>query len=57
MVNGKHLAVLLHVDDLKVSYEDVEVVNEFLEISGGEFEKEILINKSHGKIHNYLGMV
>jgi hypothetical protein len=49
--------VIWHVDDLKISHKNVEVVNERLEQLDDEFEKERLINKRKLQIHNRLGMV
>lgn len=57
MVNGKQLTVVWHVDDLKVSHVDVDVVDEFVDQMEEEFGKETPINKVRGKIHDYLGMV
>ena len=56
-VNDKQLTVLWHDDDLKVSHEDVEAVNNFFEQSDSEFGKETPVNKNHRLINNYLGMV
>jgi Reverse transcriptase (RNA-dependent DNA polymerase) len=57
IVNGKQLTVAWHVDDLKISHVDVAVVDEFLEQLDNEFGQEAPMNKSRGKIHDYLGMV
>jgi Reverse transcriptase (RNA-dependent DNA polymerase) len=57
MVNGKQLTVAWHVDDLKVSHVDVHIVDEFLNQMEQEFGKETPMNKSRGKIHDYLGMI
>jgi Reverse transcriptase (RNA-dependent DNA polymerase) len=56
-VNGKQLTVAWHVDDLKVSHVEAKVVDDFLEQMEAEFGKETPMNKSRGKIHDYLGMV
>jgi Reverse transcriptase (RNA-dependent DNA polymerase) len=56
-VNGKQLTVAWHVDDLKVSHVETKVVDEFLEQMEEEFGKETPMNKSRGKVHDYLGMV
>jgi hypothetical protein len=57
MINGKQLTVAWHVDDLKVSHVDATVVDKFIYDMEQEFGKESPINKSRGKIHDYLGMV
>jgi len=57
MVNGKQLTVAWHVDDLKVSHVEGEVVSSFIKDMEAEFGKEAPLNKSEGKIHDYLGMI
>jgi hypothetical protein len=56
MVNGKQITVVWHVDDLKVSHVSLEVVDNFVEQMETEFGADAPINKSRGKVHNYLGM-
>ena len=56
MVQGKQLMVAWHVDDLKVSHKMSTVKDQFIKDMEDEFGKETLINKSHGKVLNYLGM-
>jgi hypothetical protein len=55
-VNGKQLTVAWHVDDLKVSHVDKSVVDNFLVNMNQEFGKDTPMNKSRGRIHDYLGM-
>jgi len=57
MVNGKMLTVAWHVDDLKVSHIEVAVVDDFVLQMEDEFGQETPLNKSRGKIHDYLGMI
>ncbi|GKY97397.1 hypothetical protein MPSEU_000698200 [Mayamaea pseudoterrestris] len=57
IVNGKQITVGWHVDDLKISHVDVSVVDEFIAQMDEEFGKETPMNKSRGKVHDYLGMV
>jgi hypothetical protein len=56
-VEGKQLTVAWHVDDLKVSHVEPSVVSQFIADMEGEFGKETPLNKSRGKIHDYLGMM
>lgn len=56
MVNGKQCTIVWHVDDLKISHEDPEVVSNVLDDLNAEFGKEAPLTVTRGKIHDYLGM-
>ena len=56
MVNGKQLTVVWHVDDLKISHVEQEVVDQFIQDMEDEFGKESPLNISRGDVHEYLGM-
>jgi hypothetical protein len=56
IVNGKQITIVWHVDDLKVLHVSRKVVDEFIEQMEEEFGQETPLNKSRGKIHDYLGM-
>jgi hypothetical protein len=56
MIDGKQLTVAWHVDDLKASHVLSTVVDQFIKDLEDEFGKEAPLNKSRGKIHDYLGM-
>ena len=56
MINGKQLTVAWHVYDLKALHVLSTIVDQFLKDLEDEFGKEAPLNKSHGKIHDYLGM-
>jgi hypothetical protein len=56
LIDGKQCTVLWHVDDLKVSHEDPEVVTSVLEMLESEFGKDAPMTVTRGKIHDYLGM-
>mgnify|MGYP001810966654 CR=1 FL=1 len=56
IVEGNQLTVAWHVDDLKVSHIMSTMVDQFIMNMEEEFEKETPINKSHGKVHDYLGI-
>ena len=53
IVDGSQLTVLWHVDDIKVSHTDKNVVTDFLEKLQKRFGK---LKVSRGKEHKYLGM-
>jgi hypothetical protein len=44
------------VDDLKISHVQSTVVDAFIDDMEREFGKEAPLNKSRGKVHDYLGM-
>jgi hypothetical protein len=54
--DGTQFTVAWHVDDLKVSHVKSSVVDKFIDDMEGEFGKETPLNKSRGKVHDYLGM-
>jgi hypothetical protein len=56
-INGKQCTVGWHVDDLKVSHVDSKVVDDILDLMDNEFGKEEPMNRSRGKVHDYLGMI
>jgi hypothetical protein len=56
-VNGKQMTVAWHVDDIKVSHVDRNVVDDFIDnYLEPEFGQEAPLNKSRGKKQEYLGM-
>ena len=55
-INGKQCTILWHVDDLKISHVDPEVVTSIIDIIEAEFGKEAPLTKTRGKVHEYLGM-
>jgi hypothetical protein len=55
-INGKHCTMLWHVDDIKISHEDPEVVSQMIELLKGAYGKEASLTITRGKIHEYLGM-
>jgi hypothetical protein len=56
IVEGKQITVAWHVDDLKVSHVQPKVIDQFIMDMESEFGKETPLNKSRGKVHDYLGM-
>jgi hypothetical protein len=57
MINGKQCTIGWHVDDLKISHVDSKVVDRVIDMLDREFGKETPMNKSRGKVHDYLGMI
>jgi hypothetical protein len=62
IINGKQCTIVWHVDDLKISHVDPDVVTSVLELLDGRYGQEIVGGKrapltvNRGKIHDYLGM-
>jgi Reverse transcriptase (RNA-dependent DNA polymerase) len=55
-VNGKQCTIAWHVDDLKISHEDPDVVSGVIRQLEGEFGKEAPLTITRGRVHTYLGM-
>ena len=55
-INGKQCTILWHVDDLKISHIDANVVTDVIKLLESEFGKEASLTKTRGKLHDYLGM-
>ena len=56
MVSGKQLTVVWHVDNLKASHQEMEVLKWFARLLNNEFGKETPITESYGRQHKYLGL-
>lgn len=56
VINGAQCTILWHVDDLKISHVDREVVTEVIDLLEKEFGKEAPLTKTRGNVHEYLGM-
>ena len=56
MVNGEQITVQFHVDDLKVSYKDQAVLEDFLSNLRDEFGQEDILSENKGLIHENLGI-
>jgi hypothetical protein len=56
MINGKQCTILWHVDDLKISHVDAEVVTNVIAMLSSEFGKEAPLTVTRGAIHEYPGM-
>ena len=57
MIEGKQLTVCFHVDDLKASHEDKEVLEAFVEWVEKKYGQERKVTVNRGKEHTYLGMI
>ena len=56
MINGKQCTILWHVDDLKISHVDANVVSDVIRQLEETFGNEAPLTVTRGKIHEYLGM-
>ena len=57
MINGTQCTVAWHVDDVKISHVEKEVVDRVIHDLETKFGKEAPLSKSRGKVHDYLGMI
>ena len=56
MINGKQATICWHVDDLKISYVEYDVVSDIISKLNGEFGTITPLTETRGKVHDYLGM-
>ena len=56
MVDGRQLTVAWHVDDLKISHEKEEALDNFIQMMEDEFGQDSPLSVSRGAIQQYLGM-
>jgi hypothetical protein len=56
MINGQQCTIIWHVDDLKVSHRDPNVVEEIIKSISDKYGKEDPVTVNRGKVHEYLGM-
>ena len=55
-INGKQCTVGWHVDDLKISHHDSQVVDDILRKLDGQYGKESPLVITRGRVHEYLSM-
>ena len=55
-INGSQCTVVWHVDDLKISHQDPNIVGGIIEQLQQVFGQEAPLSVTRGKIHEYLGM-
>ena len=56
VVGGRQLTIAWHVDDLKISHEEEDALDEFISMMEEEFGEDSPLSVSHGPIQQYLGM-
>ena len=56
-INGKQCTIGWHVDDLKISHVDSDVVEGIIQALDDRFGKEALLVVHRGRVQEYLGMV
>jgi len=57
MINGNQYTILWHVDDLKISHVEHEIVSAIIKQLEATFGLEAPQTKTRGKVHDYLGMI
>ena len=55
MIDGKQCTILWHVDDLKISHENADVVTDVIKMLEEEYGKVGKLSITRGPIHDYLG--
>ena len=56
IVNVEQITVQFHVDDVKVSYKEQSVLDNFLKDLRDEFDQEAKLTENKGLVHEYLGL-
>ena len=56
MINNKQCTILWHVDDLKISHVDAEVVEDIISRLNERYGGRAPLTVTRGKVHEYLGM-
>jgi len=56
IINGKQCTIIWHVDDLKISHIDKNVVEDIIRLLNEKFGRESLLTSTRGKVLEYLGM-
>jgi hypothetical protein len=56
IIDGKQCTIIWHVDDLKISHVEPNVVNDIITLFEREFGKEAPLTVQRGRVHDYLGM-
>ena len=55
-INNKQCTIVFHVDDLKISHVDEEVVSSIIKDLSNRFGDIMPLSVSRGKVHGYMGM-
>ena len=56
VINGKQCTILWHVDDLKISHVDPDVVSDIIKKLNNHYGEMQEVTQTRGKVHDYLGM-
>ena len=56
-INGKQCTIIWHVDGLKISHIDKNIVEDIIWLLNEKFRKESLLTTTRGKVLEYLGMM
>ena len=56
-INGKQATIAFHVDDLKISLHDPELVTSIINSLSNKYGNIMPLSISRGKVYDYLGMV
>ena len=56
-INGSQCTIIWHVDDLKISHKDQQVVTSIIKKLDEKYGDIMPLSVSRGKVHEYLGMV
>ena len=56
IIYGKQCTIVLHIDDLKISHVDPNVVTSVIDDIQKEYGNNDTVTFNIGKVHNYLGM-
>ena len=56
IIDGNQCTILWHVDDLKISHKDPNVVTDIITMLESEFGNEAPLTITRGKVHEYLGL-
>ncbi|KAI2491042.1 Reverse transcriptase (RNA-dependent DNA polymerase) [Fragilaria crotonensis] len=56
IIDESQCTILWHVDDLKISHKDPNVVTDIITMLESEFGNEAPLTITRGKVHDYLGM-
>jgi hypothetical protein len=57
MINGKQCTIVWHMDDLKISHVDEQVIREMVDLLQAKYgSDDAPVTVTYGKVHDYLGM-
>ena len=55
-INGRQCTIIWHVDDLKISHVNKEVIEDIIKMLNKKFGKESPLTTTRGRVLEYLGM-